>query len=77
MLTIRIPTVKYLAEVVTQLQDCDCDVNITIDRWSDELDMAESTPPTGLLDQLKRSGAMPNNVASTQMTQLRNHLRGE
>ena len=77
MLTIRIPTVKYLPEVVTQLQNNDVDVNIVIDRWSDELDMAESTSSIGLLDQLKRSGTIPNNVASTQMTQLRNHLRGE
>lgn len=83
MLTIRIPTLKYLPQVITQLQELnfnyDIDLSISIDRWSDELELAEldnaesGSSSIAKLRELVQQGS----TSSKQMAELRNHLRGE
>lgn len=79
-INIRIPSLKYLPEVVTELEQLnfnyDVELNIVVDRWSDELDLDNQSPPKGLMDQLKAEGLIKP-VSSLQMEQLRKHLRGE
>lgn len=77
--TIRIPTVKYLDVVLNELDNVKHhgDVFIQVDRWMDELELAElaDEEPKGLLSQVLQSKvAKPSSI---QMQQLRQHLRGE
>lgn len=79
--TIRIPTVKHLVPLINELQELnfnyDVDVTVSIDRWSDELELDamsnhEESNVTRIHD------LMTKHVESkTQMEQLRKHLRGE
>jgi hypothetical protein len=77
MLTIRIPTLKYLPQVVTELEQLnfngDIDLTITVDRWSDELEMADASESniSKIHNLINSAGA-----ATYQMEQLRQHLRG-
>lgn len=76
--TIRIPTVKHLVQVVTELEQLnfnyDVDINISIDRWSDELELDEQSENnvTRIHDLIAKGGE-----SRKQMEQLRQHLRGE
>ena len=76
--TIRIPTVKHLVQVVTELEQLnfnyDVDINISIDRWSDELELDEQSENnvTRIHDLIAQGGE-----SRKQMEQLRKHLRGE
>lgn len=77
MLIIRIPTLKYLPQVVTELEQLnfngDIDLTITVDRWSDELEMAaDSESNISKIHKLINSAG----AAAHQMEQLRQHLRG-
>ncbi len=78
MLTIRIPNIKRLPEVITELQQLnfnyDIDLNIVIDRWSDELEMAEDSESnvTRIHDLITQASE-----SRKQMEQLRAHLKGE
>jgi hypothetical protein len=78
MLTIRIPNIKRLPEVITELQQLnfnyDIDLNIVIDRWSDELELADDSESnvTRIHDLISRAGE-----SRSQMEQLRAHLKGE
>lgn len=86
--TIRIPTVKYLTDVLDQIESIDSlgqysfDINIVVQRWSDELELhdqtkqsesEEYTSGTSILKEIISKGG----ESRKQMEQLRQHLRGE
>lgn len=75
--TIRIPTVKYLTDVLDQFESIgqySFDINVSIDRWSDELELDEQSDNniTRIHDLIAQGGE-----SRQQMEQLRKHLRGE